>query len=126
MKASKFIGKALIVVGILHVFLGIGMYWEAWSAMAGDYFFNSIMESLDRQNAFWFTNLGVPIIAMGHYINDFAVRNRKAAPGATGLWLAGIGISGLIFVPVSGYWFFIIFAGIYYWDKYLNKNSAQK
>jgi len=103
MTLHRGIAWALVALGALHVVLGIYWSWEVWVRIANDGLFDAIDPWMDRNAAFWFTYLSLPIMFAGVLCLRLLKDTGKPLPRSVGLWLVALGAIGVFFMPASGF-----------------------
>lgn len=101
------IGKSLIVIGIIHTLFGLGMGYPIFAEMAREGLFNTVVEQFDRNAAFWFLYAGFTLLLLGALL-DWCERTFRATPRFLGWSLLAITVPGLVIMPQSGLWLLLI------------------
>ena len=67
------IGKSLIIIGVIHNVGGIALYDAILGTLVSERIFNTItiFEGYDRQSAFWFLFAGFMLMIIGGLVNWF-------------------------------------------------------
>ena len=112
MTLHRSIAWALVALGALHLVLGIYWSWEVWVRIARDGFFDAIDPWMDRNAAFWFTYLSLPIMFAGALCLRLLKDTGKPLPRSVGLWLLILGAIGTFFMPASGFIFLLILGAL--------------
>jgi hypothetical protein len=112
MTLHRSIAWALVALGVLHLVLGIIWSWEVWIRIAQDGFFDAIDPWMDRNAAFWFTYLSLPLVFGGVLCLQLLKQTRRPLPRSVGLWLLGLGAVGSFFMPASGLVFMMLLGGM--------------
>lgn len=100
---KKYVGEIIIATAILHTIVGLILGYQPLLAIAQSGFFNSVDPHFDRMAIVWFLMFGVLLFLIGSLI-------RWIQPQIDGLpnWLAWflwlLAISGVILMPISGFW----------------------
>lgn len=102
MALHRGIAWALIALGAIQCALGIYWSWEVWVRVANDGFFDAIDPWMDRNAAFWFAYLGLPLIFSGVLCVRLLRDTGRPLPQSTGCWLLGLGAVGTFLMPASG------------------------
>ena len=97
-----------IGVSVIHGLGGIILYFDQWSAIAWDGWFNVIAPDptapiFDREDAFWFMFL-TPLIFLIGQLCFWADRQQLVFPISIGTILTSTMIIGIFLMPVSGIW----------------------
>jgi hypothetical protein len=120
---KTWIGKSVIVIGILHTVVGIIVFYDALSIIISERLFNTITlnQRPNREAAFWFFFSGFALLIIGGLI-DWIERNNVDSPTFL-LWsFLSITAMGALIMPVSGFWLlFIPTIGLFRWQKKVNK-----
>lgn len=95
---------ALMVLGILHIMMGLVRFREAFAAAWREGVFDTFKKNDARRVAFWFTILGPLLIAVGH----IGLRAVNAADlevvRIIGLYLLVTSVFGVMAFPKSPLW----------------------
>lgn len=108
MTLHRGISWALVALGALHLALGIYWSWEVWARIVSDGFFDAIDPWMDRNAAFWFTYLSLPIMFAGVLCLQLLKDTGKPLPRVVGFWLLGMGAVGTFLMPASGFGLLVI------------------
>ena len=97
-----------IAVSVIHALVCVIQYFEQWSAIASNGWFNVIAPDptapiYDREDAFWCTFL-TPLIFLIGELCLWADRKQIVFPISVGIILIGMMIIGVFLIPVSGIW----------------------
>ena len=112
MTLHRSIAWALVALGALHLVLGIYWSWEVWVRIARDGSFDAIDPWMDRNAAFWFTYLGLPIMFAGALCLRLLKDTAKPLPPTVAYWLLILGAIGTFFMPASGLVFLLILGAL--------------
>jgi hypothetical protein len=112
MTLHRGIAWALVALGALHLGLGITWSWDVWVRIARDGFFDAIDPWMDRNAAFWFTYLGLPIMFVGVLCLRLLKATGRPLPRSVAVWLLGLGAVGTFFMPASGFFFLVILGAL--------------
>lgn len=86
----------------LHIAAGLAL-----STPFGDIADAGVIDSIDpypeRQSAFWYLMTGVSLLALGE-LARWTVHETGRVPARLGGWLVGMGVTGIVFMPASGFW----------------------
>ena len=93
-----------LVVGnaVFHIAAGLAL-WTPLGEIADAGIVDSISGDYERQSAFWYLMTGVVSLALGE-LARWTVRETGRIPARLGGWLIGMGITGIVFWPASGFW----------------------
>jgi hypothetical protein len=101
MTLHRGIAWALVALGAFHLALSIVWSWEVWERVARDGFFDSIDPWMDRNAAFWFTYLSLPLLFAGALCLRYLKDTGTPLPHSVGYWLLAIGVVSAFFMPAS-------------------------
>ncbi|PYI53469.1 DUF6463 family protein [Paenibacillus flagellatus] len=105
MKSKRFVAVALAWTAVLHTVVGIFLYRGQLADMARDGLFNSV-DSGGRSSAFWFFLFGAMIWTLSRVVGWLA-NNGQRVPLFLGAHLLAVGLIGVFFAPLSGFWLVI-------------------
>lgn len=103
---KKWIGKVIILIGVVHLIFGFITYRSAWAEMLAEGLFNTVDGQLGHEVAFWFIAFGLLTLIFGRLI-DWYERIGQPLPAFLGWELLVISIAGIVMMPVSGWWFLL-------------------
>lgn len=109
MMKKKWIGRVIILIGVVHLFYGITTYGTTWSKMFRDGLFNTVDGSPAHEAAFWFIFFGFLMLIFGGLV-DWFENNKQQLPLFLGWSLLALSVAGVVMMPVSGWWFLIVSA----------------
>jgi len=97
------IGKSLIVIGIIHTVFGLVVAQGIISEVAQEMFFNAIANQFEREAIFWFFITGFTLMIIGGLINWAELRQMELPPFLK--WaLLSLTVCGCFMMPASGFW----------------------
>lgn len=109
------IGGALAVIGVVHVLITPLLYGDAVRSVLDAGVFAAIDADpalTDLRGAgFWYASAGIILIALGVVVG-WAERRLGTVPAALGWLLLGFGVWGVVLMPVSPFWVFLILAAL--------------
>lgn len=112
---KAWIGKSIVVIGILHSIVGFVVFHKILSILASEFLFNTISlnSQPDRESAFWFFFTGFALLIIGALVNW--IENRNADIPTFLSWsLLTVTTVGVIIMPISGFWLLLIpIAGLF-------------
>jgi Family of unknown function (DUF6463) len=108
MKITPKVGYLMQFIGIFHIILGVVLFPSEWYSILSDGGFNSVGMDIERNNALWFTFLGVPFVTIGSAWNYIQKYMPEFKSNFMGWHLLLMGLLCGFFVPISGAWFLII------------------
>lgn len=110
---KAWIGKSLLVIGILHTGLGFVLYQSIIGELAQELFFDAIGDQPERRTAFWFFVGGFTFMIIGGLIN-WAEKQSMVLPSFLKWALLALAVWGCLMIPVSGCWtLFVPVAGLF-------------
>lgn len=93
-----------LIVGTAVVHIGLGLALETPLREIAD---AGVVDSIDgypeRESAFWYLLTGAFLFALGE-LARWTARETGRVPARLGVWLIGIGATGIVFMPASGFW----------------------
>jgi hypothetical protein len=101
------VGKSMVVIGILHTFLGSARFHGILDQMLKEGLFNTVRRQPDRFGAFWFLFAGLAVILFGVLI-DWIEKKRLAFPAFLKWGFLVITALGCLIVPKSGFWLMVV------------------
>ncbi|MDQ3755045.1 MAG: DUF6463 family protein [Acidobacteriota bacterium] len=104
---KRWIGRSIVLIGLLHTVFGLIGFRNTLAALIGEGIINTVNGQPDREMAFWFICCGFLMIVFGALI-DWCESKEIKLPPAIGWGLLTISIIGVMFMPDSGFWLFII------------------
>lgn len=107
------VGPWIVVLGVAHVASAAVLYADSWASIIAGGVINSVESDPDqlflRGSGFWFVTAGWGIIALG-WLTDHVEQRIGSTPPALPLVLIGLGLWGVVLVPMSGFWAFFVLA----------------
>ncbi len=106
---KAWIGKALIVIGVVHSIGGFLFFRPTLSVFLTERLFNTITVGGEpvREAAFWFFFGGFALMIIGGLV-DRLERLGERLPAFLGWSFAALIILGIIMMPASGFWLLIL------------------
>jgi hypothetical protein len=98
----------MIITSILHTLMALAIGGKAFADMFYAGVFNSVEGDSERSFAFWFLIVGIACFFLGHTLHHCIKKTAQPAPRSLGYYMLVLGIVGMVFVPVSGFFLFII------------------
>lgn len=95
-----------MATAVLHMLLGIVVFWQPLQAIVMSGVINSITPHYDRGMVFWFLLFGGLLWLLGHMTQWIETRYSDV-PRSLGWGLLGIALIGILVMPVSGFWLVI-------------------
>lgn len=121
------IGPLMIVVGVAHVAITPVLYPDAVRSILAGGVFDSVGAdpglSQLRGLGFWFATTGLGLIFTGWAVKALE-RGRTPVPAALPLFLAGIGVWGVVLMPRSPFWVFLALAVVAVVRRATDRRSA--
>lgn len=99
---GRWIGRWILVVGVLHALLGFGIYIFSVIAVVREGLWDTVSLVQGRPLAFWFIAAGFLVALVGALTNWIEVRMEP--PRFLGWTLLGFAVAGIVMMPVSGFW----------------------
>ncbi|QEC53026.1 DUF6463 family protein [Anseongella ginsenosidimutans] len=106
---KKWMGRAIILTGVVHLIYGITVYGTAWSEMFHNGLFNTVDGNPAHEAAFWFIFFGFLMVIQGGLIDGFE-NKKQPLPLFLGWSLLALSVAGAVMMPASGWWFLIVVA----------------
>ncbi len=103
---KQWIGKWIIIVGVIHVVFGAVVFIEPLSGIVRDGVWNAVDGHSVRPLAFWFESFGLLAILFGAAVDQL----EKGEQGLSAFLVCGFAIFTLLIIiamPVSGAWLMI-------------------
>jgi len=99
----RWIGRWILVVGVLHALLGFGIYIDSVVAVIRERLWNTVNDTVQgRPLAFWFIAAGF-LVALAGALTSW-IEARLEPPRFLGWTLLGFAAVGIVMMPVSGFW----------------------
>lgn len=114
------VGSAVVMVGVVHLATSPFLYGdEIRSILRG-----GVVGSVDadpavqdlRSLGFWFLTAGVSLLVLGALVIRLE-REHGVAPAVVGWLLLGLGVWGVLLVPASPFWVFVLLAVLVWWRR---------
>jgi Family of unknown function (DUF6463) len=99
-------GPLLMATGLLDLLYVLAFHSRQLAAIAQDGFFDAVETNpaqFDRETAFWHVTFGVTVLILGGLVG-WAQERTGTLPAFLGWSLLALGLSGVILMPVSGFW----------------------
>lgn len=108
---SKYSGIYLMVMGVIHSFVGFTMGWYVLEGMHQAGWWNTIESpegiNFERSAILWFLLFGFFGMLLGYLMHQWLRVHQQRLPSVLGYGFIAMGIMIAIVVPVSGAWMFI-------------------
>jgi hypothetical protein len=114
----------MIITSILHTLTALAIGGKAFADMFRAGVFDSVEGNPERSFAFWFLIVGIACFFLGHTMHFYIKKTAQPAPEFLGYYMLVLGIAGTVFVPVSGFFLFII-QGVIIVVAKVDKNERQ-
>ncbi|HEY2738283.1 MAG TPA: DUF6463 family protein [Thermoanaerobaculia bacterium] len=101
----RWIGRWLLVVGIVQVLLGIGTYIDPVVAILREKLWNTVDAVPGRPLAFWLIFAGLLLALLGALASWSEAR--EPLPRFLGWTLLVFAVLGIVLMPISGFWFLL-------------------
>ena len=106
------VGTLLKATGIGHAVVGLILFYDPLAAILRDGFFNAVYPHFDREAAFWFMLFSPICFALGQVVDRAVERRDRRVLTLVGWYLLGMGIVGVLVLPISGFWILIALAAL--------------
>ena len=103
MAMRKYVGTMMIATGILHTLVGLWFLRQPLLDILGAGQWMSVTGHEDRVSAFWFILFGVLLMMFGQFVR-WALARTGTLPASLGWSLLVLGVTGVAFMPDSGFW----------------------
>ncbi len=103
---KRWVGRWIILVGVIHCVFGAIVFFEPISAMLRDGLWNAVSGYPGRPLAFWFELLGVLMILFGAAVDQLE-KNQQALPSFLGFGFAFLTVLAIVAMPRSGGWLMV-------------------
>ena len=103
---KRWVRRWLMGVGVVHTVFGLVVFARPLREIGRDGVWNAVDGRPERELAFWFTLAGPLFLLVGALTDSVEAREGGAVPRFLGPSLLALGISGVILMPVSGFWLF--------------------
>jgi len=97
------IGISMIVIAGIHALFGFVFFHKIWEEILKEGIFNTIGTDPMRGAVIWFELYAIPVFALGSTIASLEKRS-VPLPGHLFWYMAVILVSGVFFMPESGFW----------------------
>ena len=104
---KNWIGKVIIIIGLIHISVGLILLWSTLAELLSEGLFNTVHGQAMREGFFWFTFFGVLLIILGAWLN-WCERKQQQLPSFLGWSLLGMVAVMLFIMPVSGAWLMLV------------------
>jgi hypothetical protein len=104
---KRWIGRSIVAIGLLHTVFGLIAFRDILAVWLREGIMNTVNGQPDREMAFWFIFCGFFMLIFGALI-DCCESKGVELPLVLGWGLLTISLIGVMFMPVSGFWLFII------------------
>ena len=94
--------KLLIGGAVFHIVVGLALLTPL-DEIADAGVVDSIDGYAERESAFWYVMTGIALLALGE-LARWIVRETGRIPARVGAWLLGMGVTGIVLMPASGFW----------------------
>ena len=100
---KRWVGRWIIVVGVIHSVFGAVVFFEPLSGVVRDGLWNAVDAYPGRPLAFWFVFLGLMMILFGIALDELEKRG-QGFPPFLGYGFVTITTLAVVAMPVSGGW----------------------
>ena len=98
----RWLPRLIIGTAVVHITAGLALE-TPFGQIAEAGVIDSIDPYPERQSAFWYLMTGVSLLALGE-LARWTVRETGRVPARLGGWLVGMAVTGIVFMPASGFW----------------------
>lgn len=109
------VGPAMIVVGVVHVAITPVLFPDAVRSVLDAGVVNAVeadpAQTQLRGIAFWFATTGIALVFTG-WVVGLVERRTEPVPVGLPLFLLGIGAWGVVLMPKSPFWVFLVLAAV--------------
>lgn len=98
----RWLPRMFAAVAVVHIAYGFAML-TPFGEIADAKIVDSIDGYAERESAFWYLMSGAGWLALGE-LARWALRETGRIPARFGGWLVGMGVTGIVFMPASGFW----------------------
>jgi Family of unknown function (DUF6463) len=116
------IGKWIVAVSIIHTIFAFVVFPEVISQIFHDGVFNSIGVDPLRGAVVWFILFGFVLFALGLATNIIEEMSNGDVPSSIGFSLLFVIFSGVVLMPISGFWLALPPALIIIYKRYKLSN----
>ena len=100
--SRRWLPRLIDGTAVVHIATGLQL-WTPLSKIADAGVVDSIDPYPERQAAFWYSMTGVSLLGLGE-LARWTVRETGRLPARLGGWLVGMGVTGIVLMPASGFW----------------------
>lgn len=105
-------GRCWIAIAIIHVIVGLATYLPQWQEIAQAGWFNVVAPDpfapiFEREDAFWFMMITPFLLILGQ-LCLWADQQKLTLPISVSGVLLAFAITGIFFIPISGFWLVLI------------------
>ncbi len=104
---KNWIGKSIIIIGIIHSVFGLVMFRSTLSEIINEGVFNTVNGQIMREFTFWFIVFGFLAIILGCLV-DWCESQEIKIPNFLGWGLLVLTLLIVVIMPISGGWLFFI------------------
>ena len=101
-RSLRWLPRLIVGIAVLHIGLGLALETPLREIADADVV-NSIDGYAERESAFWYLMTGAFLLALGE-LARWTLHETGRVPARVGGWLIGIGVTGIVFMPASGFW----------------------
>ena len=105
-------GRLLMGTALVHMLLGIVLFWQPVRNIVMSGVINGITPHYDRGMVFWFLFFGVLLWILGQ-TTQWMETKYNDLPRSLGWGLLGLAVVGILFIPISGFWLVLPQAYLY-------------
>ena len=101
-RSLRWLPRLIVGTAVLHIVLGLA-FETPLRQIADAGVVDSIDGYAERESAFWYLMTGAFLFAFGE-LARWTARESGRVPVRVGGWLIGIGLTGIVLMPASGFW----------------------
>lgn len=98
------IGRWVMAVAVVHLVVGLVMFWPTLTTMASSGWFDSVGHDPTRGVAAWFMLFGGPLLGLGLAIDALEKLQTSHAMPTLGWLMLLLCAIGALWMPISGFW----------------------
>lgn len=104
---KQWIGKSIFIIGIMHTIFGLVVMHKVLLHIVQSGVFNTIHGQVEREAVFWFLFSGFGLIIIGALIN-WIEKLGYVLPQFLHWSFLAITFTGLVIMPMSGFWLLLV------------------
>lgn len=120
---KQWVGKSIFIIGLIHTIFGFVFMHRTLLHIVQSGVFNTIHGQVEREAVFWFLFSGFSLIILGALINWIEKRGEILPDFLRWSFLA-ITITGIVIMPLSGFWLLLIPVTGFFMQSSGHRNQA--